>query len=77
MPQKFNERLIRAIKPPLTGSTTVWNSEVTGYGVRVFAPTGRRSQGARSFFINYRIDGRERRYTIGSFPEWSAEAALD
>lgn len=76
MPQKFNERLIRAIKPPLTGSTTVWNSEVTGYGVRVFAPTGRRSQGARSFFINYRIDGRERRYTIGSFPEWSAEAAL-
>jgi integrase len=25
--------------------------------------------------MNYRIDGRERRYTIGSFPEWSVEAA--
>jgi integrase len=75
MPQKLNERLIKAIEPPPTDATTVWDSEITGFGVRVFAPTGRRPQGARSFFINYRIDGRERRFTIGSFPEWSVEAA--
>jgi hypothetical protein len=86
MPQELNENTVKArvplsestvktLGPPETGSTTTWDCEITGFGVRVFAPTSRRPQGARSFFMNYRIDGRERRYTIGSFPEWSAAAA--
>jgi integrase len=75
MPQKLSERSVKAIGPPKTGAATIWDSEIVGFGVRVFAPTNRRPQGARSFFINYRIDGRERRFTIGSFPEWSVEAA--
>jgi integrase len=75
MPTKLTERGVKAIEAPKSGATTVWDSEVTGFGVRVFAPSGRRPQGARSFFVNYRIDGAERRFTIGSFPEWSAEAA--
>ena len=75
MPTKLTERGVKAIEAPKSGATTVWDSEVTGFGVRVFAPSGRRPQGARSFFVNYRIEGAERRFTIGSFPEWSAEAA--
>jgi integrase len=75
MPQKLSERLVKAIGPPETGAVTIWDSEITGFGIRVFAPTGRRPKGARSFFMNYRIDGRERRFTIGSFLEWSVEAA--
>jgi integrase len=75
MPQKLTERSVKAMAPPRTGAATIWDSEITGFGVRVFAPTGRRPHGARSFFMNYRIDGRERRFTIGSFPEWSVEAA--
>jgi integrase len=75
MPQKLTESSVKAIGPPKAGATTIWDSKITGFGVRVFAPTGRRPQGARSFFMNYRVSGRERRYTIGSFPEWSAEAA--
>jgi integrase len=75
MPQELNERTVKNIVPPKTGATTIWDSKITGFGVRVFAPTGRRPQGARSFFVNYRIDGCERRFTIGSFPEWSVEAA--
>jgi integrase len=43
--------------------------------VRVFAPTNRHPEGARSFFLNYRIDGRERRYTIGEYPTWAVAAA--
>ena len=35
--------------------------------------------GSRAFVLNYyrRSDGRERRYTIGGFPEWSAAAARE
>lgn len=36
-----------------------FDSETRGLGVRVS------KGGARSFFVNYRIDGRERRYTLG------------
>ena len=60
---------------PAVGATTFWDSEITGFGVRIFAPTRRHSTGARSFFVNYRMSGREKRFTIGSYPDWSAEAA--
>ena len=75
MPDELTESFVKEIEPPETGAITVWDSKITGFGVRVFAPTNRRPQGARSFFINYRIGGREKRFTIGSFPEWSAKAA--
>jgi integrase len=32
--------------------------------------------GARSFVLNYRAAGRERRFTIGTFPDWSALKAV-
>ncbi len=75
MARKLTDRLIKVIEPPATGAVTVWDSETTGFGVRVFAPTKRHPQGDRSFFVNYRVDGRERRYTVGSFREWKVEAA--
>ncbi len=75
MPTKLTERAVKAIEAPQSGAATVWDSEVTGFGLRIFAPSSRRPQGARSFFINYRVDGAERRFTIGSFPEWSVEEA--
>jgi hypothetical protein len=42
---------------------------VTGFGVRIT------SSGARAFVFNYRsLAGRERRLTIGGYPEWSVKA---
>ena len=51
------------------------DSELKGFGLRIFAPTSRHPKGARSFFVNYRLNGVERRHTIGDFPRWSALAA--
>ena len=48
-----------------------------GFGVRIFAPTKRNPDGARSFFLNYRVDGIERRYTIGEFPTYTVKDARD
>ena len=43
-----------------------------GFGIRVTAA------GAKAFILNYRTrTGRERRYTIGSFPDWKTGPARD
>jgi hypothetical protein len=55
----------------------IWDSDLTGFGVRIFAPTRRYTVGARSFLVNYRVGGREKRFTIGSYPDWSAHRYKD
>jgi integrase len=50
-----------------------WDDDpnATGFGVRSYPG------GGKSFFIDYRLNGQQRRYTIGPFPRWSAEAARE
>jgi hypothetical protein len=65
MPQKLSERSVKAVEPPKTGAATIWDSEITGFGVRVFAPTNRRPQGARSFFT---LTGENAVSPLAAFP---------
>src|SRR5258707_4550087 len=46
-----------------------WDDRVRGFGLRVHPG------GSKSFFLNYRVDGREHRKAIGRWPEWSVDAA--
>jgi integrase len=75
MPTKLTLEMIRDTAPPESGTKTLWDGghkdAVTGFGIRVYA------SGKRSFFLNYRVDGYERRYTIGEWPTWSLGAARD
>lgn len=75
MPVKLTDTWLKDQSGPATGASTLWDSEITGFGARLFAPTKRRPDGAKSFFVNYRVDGREKRFTIGSYPDWSVAAA--
>ena len=43
--------------------------EVKGFGLRIT------NNGAKSFVLDYRLGGRQRRITIGSYPDWSVQAA--
>ena len=66
-------RLTNRFVVQLTGSEMVWDDDpkATGFGIRSYPG------GGKSFFIDYRLNGRQRRYTIGPFPRWSAEAARE
>jgi hypothetical protein len=72
--EKLTDHLIRKLAAPATGNRITYdrgNGAVRGFGVRVTAG------GSRSFIVNYVIGGRERRLTIGAYPEWSAAAARE
>jgi integrase len=75
MPTKLNERAVETAAPPAKGAVSIWDSEIRGFGLRVYSPTRRNPKGAKTFFVNYRSLGVERRLTIGEYPTWSAKAA--
>lgn len=68
---RLNEANIRRIKAPSKGYKLIRDDEITGLGLRVTA------NDARSFVLTYTIDGRQRRLTIGPWPEWTGTAARE
>src|SRR5262245_39003329 len=70
---KLTDNLLRKLPTPEQGNKITYDDAVKGFGVRVTAA------GGRAFILNYRrkLDGRERRYTIGSYPDWDTTAARE
>ena len=71
MAEKLTDRLVKSLPAPKSGNRITYDTEVKGFGFRVTA------KDARAFVLNFRIGGRERRYTIGSYPDWSVAAARE
>jgi integrase len=68
-PVRLSNKFVEALLP----GVMFWDDDrkATGFGVRTYPG------GGKSFFIDYRITGRQRRYTIGPYPRWSADAARE
>ena len=69
MSERLTSKVIETVNTP----AIVWDDDpkVKGFGLRAHAG------GVKSFFLNYRINGVERRYTIGQYPTWSVTAARE
>jgi hypothetical protein len=67
MPLQLTDKIVRGAPAPAKGSRIYYDNAVKGFGLRVTAGD------ARAFVLNYRRreDGVEKRFTIGSLPEWS------
>jgi integrase len=76
--ESLSEETIKRLPIPAKGNSITYFAGATiqgakaprGFGVRVTA------SGARAFIINYRLRGREHRFTIGAWPDWSALKAV-
>lgn len=68
---RISDKILPSLLVPEKGNKIYYDDEVKGFGARIT------SKGAISFILNYRIYGRERRYTIGPATDWSSEAARD
>jgi hypothetical protein len=70
---RLTDQIIRELPVPERHARIVFDDKVTGFGVRITA------KGHRSFLIAYRrkSDGRQRRYTFGSFGAWNTVQARE
>jgi integrase len=75
---KLSEETVKRLAVPDTGNRVTYFAGALiqgakaprGFGVRVTAA------GARAFVLNYRLRGREHRFTIGAWPDWSVLKAV-
>jgi integrase len=70
---RLTDTITKQLPAPERGNKIAWDDVVRGFGIRVTAA------GARSFVLDYRrkLDGKQRRITIGAFPDWSTTAARE
>ena len=68
--ERLTEKLIKAAEAGKE-SLQIFDEEVRGFAVRI------RPTGGRVFTLDYRMNGRQRRYTIGRWPEWTVTAARE
>ena len=77
MAERLTEGFVKTLKPPARGSRLIWDSELTGFALRVFAPARRIRPAPGPSCCPIGSTARERRFRIGSWPDWSATAARD
>jgi Arm DNA-binding domain len=71
MRKNLTALFVDSVKPPEKGQADYWDTKLRGFGLRV-------SQGGRKVWVAmYRHQGRQRRYTIGTFPPLSLADARD
>jgi integrase len=69
-PQRLTDAIVRRLPTPPKSNRIHYDPDVGGFGVRVTAA------GSRSFVLTYWVrGGRQRRFTIGGFPDWQTTAA--
>ena len=65
---RLSNRTIASVEPQ-SKDYFLWDDDLPGFGLRVFA------SGKRSYLVQYRAGGRTRRYTIGLHGIWTPETA--
>ena len=67
---RLTDATVKRLPAPATGNKITYDGALPAFGVRVTAA------GHRAFVLTYwNKAGRQRRYTIGSFPDWSVVGA--
>ena len=68
---RLREKSVRDAEPAARRDYQIFDTEVRGFAICIYR------SGSRAFTIDYRHAGRQRRMTIGRWPEWSTIAARE
>ena len=69
--QKLSEKVLRDAEPAEGRDYQIFDTGVRGFSITIY-PSGN-----RAFTLDYRVGGRQRRMTIGRWPEWNTVAARE
>lgn len=75
---KLTKRKVEAAKPPTSGKGWAWlgDTEVPGFGVRVYPPSDMHPKGRRVYALRYRTEsGRQRMMQVGQHGELTVDRA--
>ncbi len=68
---KLTAKTVENARPPERGREQLWDATLPGFGLRIT------DKGKKSWVLMYRIRGRQRRLTIGSYPAFSLSEARE
>ena len=68
---RLNEKSVREAEPVKGRDYQIFDTDVRRFAICIYR------SGSRAFTINYRQAGRQRRMTIGRWPEWSTTSARE
>ncbi len=68
---ELTDMTVATAKATAAGRTEIWDAAIPGFGLRVS------KAGRKSWVLMYRVDGRKRRLTLGTFPALPLAAARD
>lgn len=68
---RLNDKSVREPMPVKGRDYQIFDTEVRGFAVCIYR------SGSRAFTLDYRYAGRQRRITIGRWPEWTVTSARD
>jgi integrase len=73
---KLTKKAIDSL-PPATDrrGELVWDTELRGFAVRLLPPGKKNPKGKKTFSLFYRVDGQQRRPTLGAFGELTVDEA--
>ncbi|SDG17385.1 tyrosine-type recombinase/integrase [Thalassobaculum litoreum] len=71
MTKRLTDQIVRRASAGNRPQVFFWDDQVKGFALRVT------TRGAKAFVLDYRVNGRQRRITIGSYPDWSVAAARE
>lgn len=69
MPKRSTVKLTKSVADKAKKAGFVWDAEIPGFGLRVHP------SGARAWCVQYMLDGRTKRHSLGSYPKITAENA--
>ncbi|RVT87412.1 DUF4102 domain-containing protein [Rhodobacteraceae bacterium CCMM004] len=67
--QRITDNFVKGLSPDPGKNVVTYDDRLTGFGIRITP------RGHKAFILRYRVAGRERRITIGSYPHWTVAAA--
>lgn len=71
MAELLTDQIVRRASAGSKSQAFFWDTQIKGFALRVT------NQGTKAFVLDYRVNGRQRRITIGNYPDWAVAAARD